>query len=138
MGTLLQPPSAESNDEPRVPSGVELVLCYYNLRHKMRLVGNTLRGPSPFREDSAETFIVDLENDHWHDNPMPLIDGHEASNNYPSLVMAIEGCGFGEAINKIVEEIFPMASMLCGVDPVVAAWRVKFNLEAKEANPNLQ
>lgn len=92
-------------DEIKRQVSIEQVLAHYGLyeRCKMRRSGKTLRGLSPFRDERNPSFSVNVEGNKWNDYPRPTIEGRECPGNVIGLVMAIENCGFRDALLKLSE-----------------------------------
>jgi len=82
---------------------IEQVLAHYGLLDKLQRRGNSLRGLSPFRKETRPSFFVSLDGNKWNDYPRPTVEGKEVPGNIVGLVMAIETCGFREALVKLHE-----------------------------------
>lgn len=93
-------------DEIKRAVSIEQVLARYGLLDKLQRRGNSLRGLSPFRNETRPSFFVSLDKGVggvWNDYPRPTVEGKEVPGNVVGLVMAIENCGFREALVKLHE-----------------------------------
>lgn len=93
-------PWIDVNEIKRAVS-IERVLAHYGLLDKLQRRGNRLSGLSPFRKETRPSFFVSLDGNKWNDYPRPTVEGKEVPGNVVGLVMAIENCGFREALVKL-------------------------------------
>ncbi len=100
MNESPQQPWIDVNEIKRAVS-LDQVLAHYGLLDKLQRRGNNLQGLSPFRKETRPSFFVSLEKGAWNDYPRPTVEGKEVPGNVVGLVMAIENCGFRDALVKL-------------------------------------
>lgn len=100
MNESPQQPWIDVNEIKRAVS-IDQVLAHYGLLDKLQRRGNSLQGLSPFRKETRPSFFVSLEKGAWNDYPRPTVEGKEVPGNVVGLVMAIENCGFRDALVKL-------------------------------------